>query len=204
MSIFKARLTLKRIKRDDLVNRIVEIEQQQQDFVSKIEDNKSEIENIKCKFKSESLEAMKKAYCKKIMRLQRENESIAARMDTLDALLGNYNELKLNYDDYHMYSTEKKNNIDKLLEDTVRLTQQLNKVTSIVNEKREKIINTQDMFKETNEARLDFEGIDQMNNEENQLYAMLENEELNSHEDVIYNKDSVVETPESEQLKNKE
>lgn len=170
-----------KLKREDVVDAICNLEKQQQDIETGIIEKTKDIEDLLEKGKVEKNNELKKFYAKKIMNLKEEcNEDVKRGMYLL------YNirlmkRLKSAIDDNSFFANTGKVSLGNLLGDQKGLAKFLNKALNTKVKSENVLTSADDIWNEIQSGYVENEQIYGVNEQDDQLLAIFENaDEVNS------------------------
>ena len=170
-----------KLKREDVVDAICNLEKQQQDIETGIVEKTKDIEDLHEKGKVEKNNEIKKFYAKKIMNLKEEcNEDVKRGMYLL------YNirlmkRLKSAIDDNSFFANTGKVSLGNLLGDQKGLAKFLNKALNTKVKSENVLTSADDIWNEIQSGYVENEQIYGVNEQDDQLLAIFENaDEVNS------------------------
>ncbi len=170
-----------KLKREDVVDAICNLEKQQQDIETGIVEKTKDIEDLLEKGKVEKNNELKKFYAKKIMNLKEEcNEDVKRGMYLL------YNirlmkRLKSAIDDNSFFANTGKVSLGNLLGDQKGLAKFLNKALNTKVKSENVLTSADDIWNEIQSGYVENEQIYGVNEQDDQLLAIFENaDEVNS------------------------
>ena len=171
---FKKKQSLEKIKREDVIDNICELEKQQNAEIQKMTERTQEVEKYLELGKKSKDRNLQLAYAKKINMLKEENNMAVRRVQYINANLKALNRLKIAIDDKGFLTNNSNMPINVLLSNPKELNKFLGGVNDIKMKNEKNLTNVLDTFDEFDQV---YEGDDMIygtSNEDDQLLSMFE------------------------------
>lgn len=186
MEIFKSKTKIKNIERQAIVDVICELEKRQDDIMQSIEANKNGVQDLIYKGQREPNKTMQLVYAKKISAMQRENERIVTRLNTIIAEIENYNQLLIIKDDYTFANETPTSGLQKLFANPGKLANEVKRVHALRTKNEERLTRISGVFKEAEDAYMPHEEIHGMSDDVNEIMALFERGAALNEEEKLY------------------
>lgn len=167
----------KKIKREDVVDAICAINNQQSEIERRIGENSSQIKELMDKGKKETSRDVRLFYAKKITQLQDEIKRDTRRSMYLMQNVKNLDRLKAAIDDNQFITNSTKLPLNKLLYNPKDLSAFLESSLATRNEAEENMVKADQMFENYESAQTDRQEIYGVNEADDELLAMFETED---------------------------
>lgn len=174
---FFGRNKFKKIKREDIVDAICEINKQQDELERSIIDKSSRIKELMEKGKSEQNRDMRLFYAKKISAMQAEIRRDTKRNMYLMQNVKNLDNLKAAIDDNAFIANNTKLPLNKLLNNPAELNKFLQDVLSTKNEAEQSLVDANQAFEDYEKATEERSEIYGVSESDDDLLAMFETED---------------------------
>ncbi|HIU61377.1 MAG TPA: hypothetical protein IAB69_01845 [Candidatus Coproplasma excrementigallinarum] len=163
-----------KLKREDVVDAICNLEKQESDIESAIEERARTIEELLAKGRKEGNRELKLFYAKKITSLREENQAAVKRAMYLMYNMKLLNKLKTTIDDNSFFIKTGKISLGNLLSDQKGLAQFLNKALNTRVRSEQVLTDADDTWNEVQSGYEENERIYGVNEHDDELLAMFE------------------------------
>lgn len=163
-----------KIKREDIVENIINLEKQQNQEIASIEERSKEVESLISKGKKSTDKNYQLVLAKKINMLKQENQRSTQRIQFLNGNLRVLNQLKMAIDDRGFLENNSNMSLNQLLSDSKSLHKFLNDVTSQKNQVESNLGDIMDTFNAYEEEYENDDRIYGISEEDNQLLSIFE------------------------------
>lgn len=167
----------KKLKREDVINAMVELEKNETELMEGLVTKEEEINSLMEKGKREKNKELKLLYAKKINQLKQEKEDDAKRAMYLMYNIQLMKKLKTSIDDNNFIVKTGKISLGNLLKDQRGLARFLNGALGRRIKAEEVLTQSDDMFEEVKNAYIENERIYKENKNDDELLAMFEQED---------------------------
>jgi len=143
---FRRKNAFEKIQRSEVVDAIIQLEKQQDDIISTVEENNVEVKEVFAKGKAETDQNMKLFYAKKIEALKRNNAMSAKRLQFIITNITAMYNLKNAMDDKEFLQNNSNVSLNEMLSKPAELQSFLTSINATKMKSEEQLVNTLETF----------------------------------------------------------
>lgn len=167
----------KKIKRNDVVEAVIELRQQQDKMLEDIKDRGKNIEELLAKGMGERDKNMQLFYAKSIINLRKENSFNTRRLQYVMSNISALEQLKYSLDDREFIVSNSKIPLNKMLNNPTELKKFLTKINNVQMAQEEKLAENLSIFDEAQNEYIPNEEIYSSNESVDDIMAIFESGE---------------------------